>query len=417
MKLDKKEILDYHIGGKMETVPSVELNTARDLSIAYSPGVAEVCLEIQENPDSSFEYTTRKNLVAVISNGTAVLGLGDIGALAGKPVMEGKSALFKTFANVDSIDINIDEKDPDKFIEIVKKIAISFGGINLEDIKSPECFKIEQELVKALDIPIMHDDQHGTAIISLAGIINALELVNKKMQEVKMVVIGAGAAAVSCAKLCKDSGIENIYMIDINGVLTTKRTDLSKEQKIFARDTDMGSLRELIDGADIVLGLSAGNQIDKDMVKSMAKDPIIFAMANPVPEIMPDVVHSVRDDAIVGTGRSDFVNQVNNVLGFPYIFRGALDVRATKITEGMKIAAANALAKLAKEPVPQYVKDIYNKDLSFSKDYIIPTPFDKRLLEFVAPAIAEAAIADGVNKKEIDIEEYKQRCKNLSNKL
>jgi malate dehydrogenase (oxaloacetate-decarboxylating)(NADP+) len=376
-----------------------------------------VCLEIQKNPDSSFEYTTRKNLVAVISNGTAVLGLGDIGALAGKPVMEGKSALFKTFANVNSVDISIDEKDPKKFIEIVKKIALNFGGINLEDIKAPECFEIEQTLVKELDIPIMHDDQHGTAIISLAGMINALELVGKKAKDVKMVVVGAGAAAVSCAKLCRDSGITNIYMIDSNGVLNTSRNDLGKDQSIFKRDTDMTTLNELMVGADIVLGLAAPGLISKDMIKSMAKDPIIFAMANPIPEIMPQDVHSVRDDAIVGTGRSDFPNQVNNVLGFPYIFRGALDVRAKKITEGMKVAAAKALAKLAKEEVPQYIKDIYNKDLKFGKEYIIPTPFDKRLLEFVAPAIAEAAIKDGVNQKEINMDEYRILCKKMASNL
>jgi len=417
MKLDKEVILKYHEGGKFEIKPTVDLKTQTDLSIAYSPGVAEVCLEIQKNPQSSFEYTTKKNLVAVISNGTAVLGLGDIGALAGKPVMEGKSVLFKSFAGVDSVDIEIDEKDPKKFIEIVKKISISFGAINLEDIKSPECFEIEQTLIKELDIPVMHDDQHGTAIIALAGILNALEIVDKNVKNVKMVVVGAGAAGVSCAKLCRDSGIKNIYMSDLLGVLNTSRTDLSKEQQGFARDTDVTTLSEIIKDADIVLGLSAPKVITKDMVKSMAKNPIIFAMANPTPEILPDEVHSVRDDAIVGTGRSDFPNQVNNVLGFPYIFRGALDVRATAITEGMKVAAAKALAKLAKAKVPDYVNNIYGKKLSFGKEYIIPTPFDKRVLEFVAPAIVEASIKDGVNQIDIDIDEYKEYCKKLSETL
>lgn len=417
MKLTTEEIFEFHKGGKFTIAPKKILKTQRELSIAYSPGVAEVCLEIEKNPQASFEYTTRKNLVAVISNGTAVLGLGDLGALASKPVMEGKSILFKSFADVDSIDIEIDEKDPKKFIEIVKKISLSFGAINLEDIKAPECFEIEKTLVKELDIPVMHDDQHGTAIISLAGVLNALEIVGKDIKDVKMVVVGAGAAGTSCASLCRDAGLKNIFMVDRQGVLTTSRTNLAKEQSAFARDMNEATLAEVMKDADIVLGLSGPKIITKDMIKSMAKDPIIFAMANPTPEISPDEVKEVRDDAIIGTGRSDYPNQVNNVLGFPYIFRGALDVRATAITEGMKVAASRALAKLAKEEVPDYVKKIYNKDLKFGREYIIPTPFDKRVLEFVSPAIVEAAIKDGVNQIDVNMDEYRKYCRDLAHKL
>ena len=412
-----KEVFDFHKNGKFNIVASKSVKTQKDLSIAYSPGVAEVCLEIEKNPKASFEYTNRAGLVAVISNGTAVLGLGDIGALASKPVMEGKSILFKSFSGLDSIDIEVDEKDPEKFIEIVKKIAISFGAINLEDIKAPECFEIEKRLKEELDIPVMHDDQHGTAVISLAGVLNALEIVGKSKSEVKMVVIGAGAAAVSCTRLFKDAGIKNIIMIDSKGVINTKRTDLNESKKEFATSENVETLAQAIVGADIVIGLSKPKQITPDMVKSMAKDPIILAMANPTPEILPEEAHAVRDDIIMGTGRSDYPNQVNNVLGFPFIFRGALDVRAKSITEKMKVAAAHALAKLAKEEVPQYVNDIYNKKLSFGKEYIIPTPFDRRVLEFVAPAVAQAAIEEGINQKDIDIEQYKKECKELASKL
>jgi malate dehydrogenase (oxaloacetate-decarboxylating)(NADP+) len=416
-EISKEEVLKYHEGGKIEIKCKTKLDTPYDLSVAYSPGVAKASLEIQANPDASFLYTARKNLVAVITNGTAVLGLGDIGALAGKPVMEGKAALFKKFADVDSIDIEIDEKDPEEFVQIVKKIAISFGGINLEDIKSPECFYIEKRLREELSIPLMHDDQHGTAITVLAAMINALELAGKKPSDVKMVVNGAGAAAISCTKLCKSYGIQNIYMLDIDGILTIDRTDLAENQKEFARETDAKNLADLLKGADVVLGLSVADQISAEMVASMADNPIIFAMANPNPEIMPDVAHSVRDDIIMGTCRSDFDNQINNVLCFPYIFRASLVVRATDITEGMKLAASKAIAALAKEEVPKEICEIYKKDLTFSKDYIIPTPFDKRLLAFVAPSVAQAAINDGVNMVDLDIEEYKKYCKKLSDNI
>ena len=415
--LHKNEILEFHKQGKFKTVPKQLLTNQKHLSIAYSPGVAEVSLEIQQNPASAFDYTTKGNLVAVISNGTAVLGLGNIGALASKPVMEGKSVLFKSFAAIDSIDIEIDEHDADKFIEIVKKISPTFGGINLEDIKAPECFAIEKALTQELDIPVMHDDQHGTAIIAFSGILNALELVNKKINEVKMVVIGAGAAAISCAKICKDGGIKEVMMVDSKGVITADREDINAYKREFVVDKHLGTtLDEAIKGADIVLGLSQPKQITEAMLKSMAKDPIVFAMANPNPEILPEVAKAVRSDVIIGTGRSDYPNQVNNVLGFPYIFRGALDVRAKSITENMKIAAAHALAALAKEEVPKYIKDIYG-ELSFGRDYIIPTPFDRRLLEFLAPAIADAAIKDGVAQKDIDLQAYKIHCKELSNSL
>jgi malate dehydrogenase (oxaloacetate-decarboxylating)/malate dehydrogenase (oxaloacetate-decarboxylating)(NADP+) len=411
MKLyTSKEVLDYHKKGKIGIHYTKPMDTQKDLSIAYSPGVAEVCSLIENEPQKAFEYTTRASLVAVISNGTAVLGLGDIGALASKPVMEGKCALFKKFADVDSIDICIDEKDPDKLIDIIKKISISFGAINLEDIKAPECFEIEQRLIKELDILLMHDDQHGTAIISTAGLINATKLLNKSYGDLKVVIRGAGASAISCGNMYKALGVTNIFMIDRGGVITTSRENLSVQKQSFARDGEY-SVDDVFKDADVFLGLSSANSVSKEQIGSMVEVPIVFTMANPVPEILPEEVLKVAPNAIVGTGRSDYPNQVNNVLGFPFIFRAALDVRASVINEEMKMAASEALAELARQEVPQYVKDIYNKDLFFSKDYIIPTPFDKRVLEYVTPAIVKAAIDSGVARNPIDIEEYK---KNIS---
>ncbi len=408
MKLyTSQEVLDYHKKGKVGIHCTKAMDTQKDLSIAYSPGVAEVCTLIENEPEKAFEYTTRASLVAVISNGTAVLGLGDIGALASKPVMEGKCALFKKFADVDAIDICIDEKDPDKLIDIIKKISISFGAINLEDIKAPECFGIEQRLIKELDIPLMHDDQHGTAIISTAGLINAVKLVDKKYSDLKVVIRGAGASAVSCGNMYKALGVTNIFMIDRSGVITTSRENLSPQKQSFARDGEF-TVDDVFKNADVFLGLSSANSVSQEQIKSMVEVPIVLTMANPTPEILPEKVLEVAPNAIVGTGRSDYPNQVNNVLGFPFIFRASLDVRASVINEEMKMAASVALADLAREEVPQYVKDIYNKDLSFSKDYIIPTPFDKRVLEFVTPAIAKAAMDSGVARNHIDIEEYKK---------
>jgi malate dehydrogenase (oxaloacetate-decarboxylating)(NADP+) len=412
-KISKEEALEYHKGGKVRVVPSKPLNGPKDLSTAYTPGVAHPCLEIEKDPNLAYEYTSKSNLVAVISNGTAVLGLGDIGAMASKPVMEGKSVLFKSFANVDSIDIEVNHKDIDKFVDTVKAIADSFGGINLEDIKAPECFEIEERLKKETNIPIMHDDQHGTAIISAAAMLNAVELTNRDLSTMKIVVVGAGAAASACAKIYKQLGAKNITLVDSKGVISTKRDDLNRYKKEFAIDTDDTTLSEAMNGADMVLGLSRPKMITKDMIKSMKAEPIIFTLSNPTPEIMPEEVMEVRDDAILATGRSDYFNQVNNVLGFPFIFRGALDVRATDINEEMKMAAAQALAQLAKEEVPAHIKKMYDQDLKFSKEYVIPTPFDPRVVEYVSPAVAKAAMDSGVARVTLDIEEYKLYCKNL----
>jgi malate dehydrogenase (oxaloacetate-decarboxylating)(NADP+) len=412
-KISKEEALEYHKKGKISIVPSKPLRGPKDLSTAYTPGVAHACLEIEANPDSAYEYTSKANLVAVISNGTAVLGLGDIGSLASKPVMEGKSVLFKSFADVDSIDIEVNETDVDKFVNIVKSIADSFGGINLEDIKAPECFEIEERLKKETNIPIMHDDQHGTAIISAAAMLNAVELTNRDLATMKVVIVGAGAAAIACAKIYKQLGVKNITLVDSKGVVSSSRDDLNKYKQEFAYDTDNKTLSEAMSGADMVLGLSRPKMITKEMVKSMADEPIIFTLSNPTPEIMPEETMSVRDDAIIATGRSDYFNQVNNVLGFPFIFRGALDVRATDINEQMKMAAAKALAKLAKEEVPAHIKEMYNDDLKFSKNYVIPTPFDPRVVEYVSPAVAQAAMDSGVARIKLDIEAYKEHCKSL----
>lgn len=410
-----REALVYHakpVPGKISVVPTKKYSTQRDLALAYSPGVAAPCLEIEKNAYDAYKYTSKGNLVAVISNGTAVLGLGDIGALAGKPVMEGKGLLFKIFADIDVFDIEIDEKDPEKFIEVVKAIAPTFGGINLEDIKAPEAFSIEKRLKEELNIPIMHDDQHGTAIISAAGLLNACEIVGKKIGDIKVVVNGAGASAISCARLYKKIGVKakNIIMLDSKGVLRKDREHLSKEKKEFAINTTIKTLNEAIEDADMFLGLSKADVLQPDMLKKMAKDPIVFALANPNPEIEYKLAMKTRPDILMATGRSDYPNQVNNVLGFPYIFRGALDVKSTTINEEMKIAAVYALAELTKEAVPEQVNITYGeKHLEFGREYIIPKPFDTRLIEVVPIAVAKAAIESGVAREPItDWEKYRE---------
>lgn len=411
----KQKALDYHIDGKIEINVKKPCVSAEDLSLAYSPGVAEPCMEISANNELAYKYTNKGNLVAVITDSTAVLGLGDIGSVAGKPVMEGKAVLFKKFANVDAFDIELDEKDPDKIVEICKALAPTFGGINLEDIAAPKCFYIEKKLQESVNIPVMHDDQHGTAIITTAGLLNALEINGKDISKIKVVVSGSGAAGIACAKMYQSVGVKNIIMCDSKGVIHSKRDDLTEQKKEFAIDTDARTLADALKGADMFLGLSKAKLLTQDMIENMANNPIIFALANPEPEIRPEVAHAIRDDIIIGTGRSDYPNQVNNVLGFPFIFRGALDVRATKITENMKIAAAMALAQLAKESVPSEVCKAYGVDeIKFGKDYIIPKPFDPRVLLVVAPAVAKAAIKDGVSLvKELDEDSYIQSLKEL----
>ena len=420
-KITKEAALLYHSQGKpgkIEVVPTKPYQTQRDLSLAYSPGVAEPCLEIQKSPETAYDYTAKGNLVAVISNGTAVLGLGDIGAMSGKPVMEGKGLLFKIYAGIDVFDIEVNEKDPDKFIEAVKAIAPTFGGINLEDIKAPECFKIEQRLKEELDIPVMHDDQHGTAIISSAGLLNALEVAGKKIEDVKIVVNGAGASAVSCTKLYVSLGarLENIVMLDSKGVISKERTDLNEQKRFFATDrTDIHTLAEAIKGADVFLGLSKGNVLSQDMIRSMADHPIVFALANPTPEISYEDAMASRPDVLMATGRSDYPNQINNVIGFPYIFRGALDTRATAINEDMKLAAVRAIAGLAKKPVPDIVNEAYHvNNLTFGPEYFIPKPVDPRLITEVSMAVAKAAMDSGVARKQIsDWEGYKNHLREL----
>ena len=421
------DALDYHKSGrpgKIQVVPTKPHSTQRDLALAYSPGVAIPCLEIEKDPQYAYDYTAKGNLVAVISNGTAVLGLGDIGAVAGKPVMEGKGLLFKIFADIDVFDIEVDEKDPEKFIQVVKAIAPTFGGINLEDIKAPECFEIEEKLKETLDIPLMHDDQHGTAIISAAALINALVLVGKKIEDIKIVVNGAGAAASSCTTLYMALGakLENIVMVDSRGVISTRRTDLNSRKLPFATSRPCNTLAEAVAGSDVFLGLSVEGCLTQEMVRSMAKDPIVFACANPNPEISYADAMASRPDIIFATGRSDYPNQVNNVLGFPYIFRGALDVRATAINEEMKVAAVHAIASLAKLPVPEVVTSAYNtNNLAFGREYIIPKPLDPRLLITVAPAVAKAAIESGVARKtDMDWNAYNDELRQrmgLDNKL
>ena len=419
-KITKEEALRYHAEGKpgkIEVIPTKPHSTQTDLSLAYSPGVAEPCLEIEKNPLDAYEYTAKGNLVAVISNGTAVLGLGDIGPLAGKPVMEGKGLLFKIFAGIDVFDIEVNEKDPEKFIQTVKAISPTFGGINLEDIKAPECFEIETRLKNELDIPVMHDDQHGTAIISGAGLINALEIAGKKIEDVKIVVNGAGAASISCTKLYVMLGAhkENIVMCDSKGVISTSRPDLNAAKREFATDRPIKTLQEAVVGADVFLGLSVANVLTKEMVRSMNSDPIVFALANPNPEISYADAMASRDDIIFATGRSDYPNQINNVLGFPYIFRGALDTHAKAINEEMKLAAVYAIADLAKEPVPDVVNAAYKlKRTTFGRDYILPKALDPRLLTRVSCAVAKAAIDSGVSRKTItDWEGYANHLREM----
>lgn len=421
VKITKESALEYHLGnrpGKIEVKPTKPYHTQTDLSLAYSPGVAFPCLEIQQNPNDVYKYTDKGNLVAVISNGTAVLGLGDIGAMSGKPVMEGKGLLFKIYGGIDVFDIEVAEKDPEKFCEAVEKIAPTFGGINLEDIKAPECFYIEERLKKTLDIPVMHDDQHGTAIISAAGLKNALEVAGKDIAKVKIVVNGAGAAAISCTKIYVALGakVENIVMLDSKGVITADRPNLTPQKKLFATTrTDVHTLEEAVKGADVFVGLSKGNVLSQDMIRSMADQPIVFALANPVPEISYEDAMASRPDVLMSTGRSDYPNQINNVIGFPYIFRGALDVHAKAINEEMKMAAVHAIADLAKQPVPDIVNEVYHvNDLSFGPKYFIPKPVDPRLITEVSAAVAKAAIESGVARKTItDWDAYKKNLMEL----
>ena len=419
--ITKEAALEYHSGGKpgkIEVKPTKPYSTQTDLSLAYSPGVAYPCLEIQKTPGDAYKYTDKGNLVAVISNGTAVLGLGDIGAMSGKPVMEGKGLLFKIYGGIDVFDIEVDEKDPEKFCEAVERIAPTFGGINLEDIKAPECFYIEERLKRTLDIPVMHDDQHGTAIISAAGLKNALEVAGKNIADVKIVVNGAGAAAISCTKMYMALGAkkENIVMLDSKGVITTDRPNLTEQKRLFATTrTDLHTLAEAVSGADVFVGLSKGNVLTQDMVRSMADKPIVFALANPVPEISYEDAMASRPDVIMSTGRSDYPNQINNVIGFPYIFRGALDVHATAINEEMKMAAVRAIADLAKQPVPDVVNDAYQvNNLTFGPTYFIPKPVDPRLITEVSAAVARAAIDSGAARREItDWDEYRNHLREM----
>lgn len=419
-KVTKEMALDYHEEGKpgkIEIVPTKPYASQRDLALAYSPGVAYPCLEIENNPEDAYKYTNKGNLVGVVSNGTAVLGLGDIGPLAGKPVMEGKALLFKIFAGLDAFDIEVDEKDSDKLVEVVKAIAPTFGGINLEDIKAPECFTVEKRLKEECDIPVMHDDQHGTAIISGAGLLNALQIQGKKIGDIRLVVNGAGAAAISCTRLYVALGVnsKNVVMCDSKGVIRSDRPNLSESKKEFATDCDLHTLAEAMVGADVFLGLSVAGVVTPEMVRSMADKPIVFALANPNPEIDYEVAMSSRSDVIVATGRSDYPNQINNVIGFPYIFRGALDCGATGINEAMKIAAVHAIAALAKEPVPSVVDEAYGmNNIKFGREYILPKALDPRLLTCVAPAVARAAAESGIAKRPIpDWNEYQEKLRSL----
>ncbi|ECO3630646.1 TPA: malate dehydrogenase [Campylobacter jejuni] len=408
----KEEALKYHLGGKIDIVPSKPMATSYDLSLAYSPGVAEPCLEIAKDNELAYTYTNKANLVAIVSDGSAVLGLGNIGAQASKPVMEGKACLFKKFANVNAYDIEINVHSAEEIVNFCKALAPTVGGINLEDIAAPKCFEIEAAL-QDLGIPVMHDDQHGTAIISTAGLMNAMEISGKKFKDIKVVVSGAGAAGIASAKMYRNLGVENIILVDSKGVISKDRNDLTPQKLEFAVDSKEKTLKEVLKGADVFLGLSAPKILDDEMVLSMAKDPVIFALANPIPEVMPEDVARLRKDTIVGTGRSDYPNQINNVLGFPFIFRGALDVRASKITENMKVAAAKALADLAKLPVSDAVKKAYNlSTLEFGRDYVIPKPFDERVKAAVSTAVAAAAVKDGVAKvKNFDEKAYFESLK------
>ena len=406
-----KQALDYHQypkPGKISVETTKPVATQKDLSLAYTPGVAVPCLAIEKNPEDAYKYTAKSNLVAVISNGTAVLGLGNIGALASKPVMEGKGVLFKNFSGLDSFDIEVDTESVDRFCSVVSAIAPTFGGINLEDIKAPECFEIERRLVEELDIPVMHDDQHGTAVISAAGIINACKVTGKYTQHLKIVVVGAGAAAISCARLYRELGADEIYMLDSNGLIHDGRSDLNEFKREFSAKHHMLH-KEIFENADVIVGLSKPGSFTVEDVKLMDKDPVIFALSNPVPEIYPDEIKAARPDAIVATGRSDFDNQVNNVLGFPFIFRGAMDVRAKEINMEMKLAASKALALLAMQDVPEEISELYGKKLEFGKDYLIPKPFDKRLIVEISSAVAQAAVESGSSQmKDFNLEAYKK---------
>ncbi len=408
----REKSLKYHsypTAGKVEICVTKPVENAMDLALAYSPGVAEPCLEIEKDANLAYDYTSKGNLVAVISNGTAVLGLGDIGALAGKPVMEGKGVLFKKFAHINSFDLEVDLHDIDKMVEFVKAVSPTFGGINLEDIKAPECFEIETKAQEICDIPIFHDDQHGTAIISAAGILNGCEITDKKIEEIKIVIIGAGAAGLSAAKMYEALGAKHIIICDSKGAITTKRNDLNKYKQPWATDEDVTTLADALVNADAVVGNSQANSITQDMVKTLAPNAMLFVMANPDPEIKPELALEVRDDLIIGTGRSDYPNQINNVLGFPFVFRGALDVRATAVNMEMKIAACHALAEITKKPVPQYVLDTYKlESLSFGKEYVLPKPFDRRVFVDLSVAVANAAMQSGVARLQVDIDEYKQ---------
>lgn len=421
----KQEALKYHSRGgkpgKISIMPTKPLSTQYDLSIAYSPGVAAPCLEIAKNPEVVYDYTAKSNFVAVISNGTAVLGLGNIGPLASKPVMEGKAVLFKRFADIDAVDIEVDTENIEDFINAVRYLGPSWGGINLEDIRSPDCFIIEKRLNELMDIPVFHDDQHGTAVVVAAGIENALDIVGKKLEDVKIIMNGAGAAGIACLEILKSMGAKNIVLCDKQGVIYKGRNeDMNEWKEKYAIDTSERSLLDTIKGADVFIGLSAKDVLNEEMLKSMGKDPIIFALANPDPEVRPEFAKSVRPDAIIATGRSDYNNQVNNVMGFPYIFRGALDVHATTINDEMKIAAADAIAKLAREPVPGEISAVYGgRKMSYGREYIIPTPFDPRLISIVSPAVAKAAVDSGVVRKAIqDWSKYENQLKSrLSNVL
>ncbi len=414
--LDDQEALDYHEfpkPGKISVETTKAVATQKDLSLAYTPGVAVPCLEIEKNPEDAYRYTAKSNLVAVISNGTAVLGLGNIGALASKPVMEGKGVLFKNFSGLDSFDIEVDTESVDRFCSVVSAIAPTFGGINLEDIKAPECFEIERRLIEELNIPVMHDDQHGTAVISAAGIINACKVTGKYTHHLKIVVVGAGAAAISCARLYRELGADEILMLDSRGLIHDGRSDLNEFKREFSVKHYMPH-KEIFENADVIVGLSTPGSFTVEDIKLMDKDPVIFALANPTPEIFPDEIKAVRADAIVATGRSDFDNQVNNVLGFPFIFRGAIDVRATEINMEMKLAASKALALLAMQEVPEYINELYDKKLSFGKDYLIPKPFDKRLIIEVSSAVAQAAIESGASTmKNFNLKAYKKELSNI----
>jgi len=401
----KQDALDYHAGptpGKIAIQVTKPCETQQELSLAYTPGVAEPVREIAKDPEAAYLYTSKSNLVAVITDGTAVLGLGNVGALAGKPVMEGKGVLFKRFANVDVFDIEVDSETPAQFIDTVSRIATTFGGINLEDIKAPECFEIEKALIEKLDIPVFHDDQHGTAIIICAGMLNAIEIANKKLEDAKIVCLGAGAAGIASMRLLDDLGADHnkIFMVDRKGIIHSDRDDLNEYKKEFAVETDLRTLEDAMRDADVFIGVSGPNLVSKEMLKSMAPNPVVFALSNPDPEISPEVAHTVRDDLIMATGRSDYPNQVNNVLGFPFIFRGALDVQASSINREMLVAAVHSLKELAREPVPQSVLDIYGRDsLKYGPEYIIPKPFDPRLIDRVPAAIARAAVDSGVARK------------------